>query len=89
MSYSTYLLRLPSSYYFRFHVPVELQNTIGKKELRYSLRTGAISEAKPRARLLAGKIQSLFRKLKGQTMSNEELTKIRFSPLSESMSKKP
>ena len=39
MSYSTYLLRLPSSYYFRFHVPVELQNIIGKKELRYSLRT--------------------------------------------------
>ena len=77
MSYSTYLLRLPSSYYFRFHVPVELQNTIGKKELRYSLRTGAISEAKPLARLLAGKTQSLFKKL-NKFMLDYQLTEITF-----------
>lgn len=65
MSYSTYLLRLPSSYYFRFHIPIDLQNIVGRKELRYSLRTDSKATAKPVACLLAGKIQALFNKLKG------------------------
>ncbi|MFC1494751.1 DUF6538 domain-containing protein [Thermodesulfobacteriota bacterium] len=33
-----YLIRNPHSYCFRMKVPFDLHNTIGKKELRYSLR---------------------------------------------------
>jgi len=45
-------------------VPVDLRNLIGKKELRYSLKTGSLSDAKPKARLVAGQVQWLFKKLK-------------------------
>lgn len=60
MTHSSYLIRLPSSYYFRIRVPPTLQSVVGKKEIRYSLRCGCLSEAKPKARLLAGRIQQLF-----------------------------
>lgn len=60
MCYSSYLVRLPSSYYFRYHIPPVLQSIVGRKEIRYSLRCGSLSEAKPKARLLAGRIHQLL-----------------------------
>jgi len=45
-------------------VPADLQKFVGKTELRYSLRTGYISLAKSRARLLAGLVQHYFRKIR-------------------------
>ncbi|MFC1812486.1 DUF6538 domain-containing protein [Thermodesulfobacteriota bacterium] len=45
---------------FRIKVPKDLQTQVGKKELRYSLRTGYIGLAKPKARLFAGQIQKLY-----------------------------
>lgn len=45
-------------------IPADLHETIGKKELRYSLKTGSIGEAKTRARYVAGQVQALFRRLK-------------------------
>jgi integrase len=45
-------------------VPKDLQRYVGKKELRYSLRTGYLGIAKQKARLLAGNIQYLFRYLR-------------------------
>ncbi len=41
-------------------VPQELQLYFGKKELRYSLKTGYLGDAKFKARYLAGNIQQLF-----------------------------
>lgn len=41
-------------------VPVELQGVLGKKELRYSLKTGYLGLAKSKARILAGQFQELF-----------------------------
>ncbi len=35
-----YLIRNPHSYCFRVNVPKDLQQLVGKKELRYSLKTG-------------------------------------------------
>ena len=60
-SHSSYLVKLPSSYYFRIRVPFPVQSLVGKKEIRYSLRCGSLCEAKPKARLLAGRLQQLFR----------------------------
>jgi hypothetical protein len=36
----SYLIRNRYSYGFRLRVPADLQEYVGKKELRYSLRTG-------------------------------------------------
>jgi hypothetical protein len=57
-------VRNPYSDCFRISVPQDLQPCIGKKELRYSLKTGFLSVAKSKARLLAGLCQNLFRTLR-------------------------
>lgn len=60
----TYLVRNPHSFCFRMFVPKDLHTVIGKKELRYSLKTGSIGLAKYRARIMAGIVQSVFRQLR-------------------------
>ena len=45
-------------------VPIDLQPVIGKKEFRYSLKTGYLRVANSKARLTAGWFQSLFRKIR-------------------------
>ena len=60
----SYLIRNQYSYCFRHHVPTDLQKYIGKKELRYSLRTGYLSEAKFKARFYATGVQLLFKRLR-------------------------
>jgi len=57
---ATYLIKHTSSYLFRLRVPSDLQPSFGRTELRYSLQTGRLGEAKPKARLLAGLMQCLF-----------------------------
>ncbi len=70
----TYLIRNQYSYCFRITVPKDLQTTISRKELRYSLKTGNLSKAKTMARLLAGQIQLLFRKIRrGMNLTNEQI----------------
>jgi hypothetical protein len=64
MGSPSYLVRNQYSYCFRLHVPADLQVYIGKKELRYSLQTGYLSEAKFKARLFAASIQLLFKRLR-------------------------
>lgn len=63
----SYLIRNPYSYCFRMRVPVDLQPQVGRKELRYSLKTGYLSEAKIKARILAGQVQLLFKNLRKGT----------------------
>lgn len=59
-----YLFRNPHSYCFRLGVPETLRDIVGRRELRYSLRTGRLSEARRRSRLLAGLFQQLFSQIK-------------------------
>ena len=58
--FPTYLVRNPYSYCFRMNVPKDLYSLIGRKELRYSLKTGDIGTARYKARLIAGHVQQLF-----------------------------
>ena len=62
----TYLAQNPYSYCFRIKVPKDLQKPFARKELRYSLRTGNLPEAKAKAkaRLLAGQVQLIFKWLR-------------------------
>ena len=66
-----YIIRNPYSYCFRIKVPNDIQPIIGKKELRYSLKTGYLGVAKSKARLLAGGIQRLFRHLRQRDVMTE------------------
>lgn len=61
----SYLIRNRYSYCFRIRVPADLQSTIRKTELRFSLKTGYLGIAKTKARLLAGLFQNLFSFLRG------------------------
>lgn len=75
----TYLVRNPYSYCFRIRVPKNLQKALGKKELRYSLKTGYLGLAKTKARYIAGRIQLLFISLRkgGTALSQLSNDKIR------------
>ncbi len=55
-----YLVRNHYSYCFRINVPKDLQKVVGKKELRYSLKTGYCTDAKYKARILSGQVQLIF-----------------------------
>lgn len=56
----TYLFRNSYSYCFRMRVPQDLQGVIGKKELRYSLRTGYLGSARTKSGVLAGNMKTFF-----------------------------
>ena len=56
----SYLIRNPYSYYFRIIVPKDLQKFVGRKELRYTLKTGYLGVAKQKARFVAAQVQLIF-----------------------------
>lgn len=60
----SYLIRNPYSYCFRMNVPEDLRQFVGKRELRYSLKTGYRKEARAKAFLLAGKVYIIFKVLR-------------------------
>jgi hypothetical protein len=60
----SYLVRNPYTYCFRMNVPKDLQPSVGRKELRYTLRTGYLGVAKHKARLIAGQVQLIFKYLR-------------------------
>jgi hypothetical protein len=50
-------------------VPADLRDVVGKREFRYSLKTGKLSEARQKARLLAGLIQQLFVRIRSNRLA--------------------
>jgi integrase len=74
-----YIVRNLYSYCFRLNVPVDLQRFVGKREIRYSLKTGFLGVAKARARNLAASIQLLFGTLRkgGLVLTDLDDDKIR------------
>ena len=71
----SYLIRNPYSYCFRITIPKDLQLYFGKKELRYSLKTGYLGDAKFKARYLAGNVQQLFTHLRKKKIPVDSETK--------------
>ena len=59
-----YLVRNPYSFCFRMIVPKDLRKFVGKTELRYTLRTGNLIDAKHKANFVAGQVQLIFRCLR-------------------------
>lgn len=67
-----YLVRNSYSYCFRLHVPKDLQKSVGRKELRYSLKTGYLGVARFKAQMIASQVQQIFACLRqgGRTLSD-------------------
>lgn len=60
----TYIYRHNSSYIFRIAIPRDISPHLNKKEYRYSLKTGSLSVAKFRARVIVSMIQTLFKDIR-------------------------
>lgn len=58
------MVRNPYSYCFRLSVPRDINRVIGRTELRLSLRTGSLREAKSRGRILAAVFGQLFTRVR-------------------------
>ena len=80
----SYLVRNPYTYCFRICVPIDLQRYVGKKELRYSLRTGYLGVAKHKARIIAGQVQLIFKSLR---KGNSSLMKLSDNQIQEIVQK--
>jgi len=59
-----YLIRNPYSYCFRITVPKDLQHLVGRKELRWSLKTGYLGVARGKARIIAAEVYQVFKRLR-------------------------
>ena len=60
----SYLVRNRYSYCFRIIVPADLQKIVGRKELRYTLKTGYLQAAKQKSHFISGQVLMLFRFLR-------------------------
>ena len=45
-------------------VPKDLQSIVGKTELRYTLNTGSLRQAKRKSKRISGKVKGLFEELR-------------------------
>ncbi len=77
---TSYLLQKSSGHFFRYQFPKDIKALVGKSEIRYSLRTGKLSLAKSRARMIAGKIQGIVRNIRKSSsmakLTAEQINKI-------------
>ena len=64
----SYLAQNQYGYCFRMRVPHDLQSCVGKKELKRSLETGYLPQARSRAMILGGQYKQLFRWVRLQTI---------------------
>jgi hypothetical protein len=71
----SYLARNAYSYYFRINVPRDLRPFIAKRELRHTLKTGYIGQAKHRARYLASQVHIMFGYLRSNHPMVSKLSK--------------
>jgi len=53
-------------YVYRQRVPLRLQSIVGITEIRCSLKTGSIRDAKQKAKQISANVKSLFQTLKNE-----------------------
>jgi len=49
-----------TTYYFRHSVPHDLRDSLGRSEIRMSLQTGYLTEARPKARILTSGVKQIL-----------------------------
>lgn len=70
-----YFYQHTSGYIFRYCVPQDVQNILGQREFRYSLRTGSLRVARQRADLLIMKLKSFIMEIRGGIIHNIKIIK--------------
>jgi integrase len=65
----SYLIRNPYSYCFRIIVPEDLRDIVARREIRLSLRTGRLSEAKQMAGLMGRLFKQLFTQIRNNRVA--------------------
>jgi|GEM_PF-4676049 len=66
---ANYILLRSSGYYLRYNTPKRFKEVLCKRELRYTLKTHLLSEAKRRARKLVCRIETLLEDLLKKRMN--------------------
>jgi len=59
-----YTFQRNSLYYFRYTLPPDISKVVGKRGLRYSLKTGYIKQAERKARRLAGTVEEFISEIR-------------------------
>ena len=59
-----YTFQRNSLYYFRYTLPPDISKVVGKRGLRYSLKTGYIKHAERKARRLAGTVEEFISEIR-------------------------
>ena len=77
---ASYLTKPKNVYQMRLKVPPDLHQIIGKKELRFSLRTPYKGEARKYSRAIATKIQSLFMQLRESASMSDQKRQQELTP---------
>jgi hypothetical protein len=76
-----YLVRNPYSYCVRLAVPKDLQSLVGRKELRYSLKTGCLSIARAKAQMIGAHVRQVFSYVRRERSKLVELSEDKIQEL--------
>ena len=71
---TTHLVMQGSTWYFRFMVPKDLQPRIGRTEIRRSLKTSYLKDAKPKAMRLASTMYLIIKDIRSGAQPMADLT---------------
>jgi integrase len=72
-----HLYRKGSIYYFRHVIPHDLRNSLGRSEIRISLQTGYLAEARPKARILALGVKQILTKMRNGELPMDDFDQIK------------
>lgn len=72
-----HLYRRGTTYYFRHSVPHDLREPLGRSEIRMSLGTGYLTEARPKARVLASGMKRILTKIRNGEIPMDEYGQIK------------
>lgn len=64
----SYFYQTASGYIFRYRIPEDLKELVGRVEFRYSLKTGSLRIAKRRVLQIVAYVQNTFQKLRNNIM---------------------
>ena len=66
-----------TTYYFRHVVPSALRHSLGRSEIRMSLRTGYLAEARPKARILASGVKQVLTRIRDGELPMDDFDRIK------------
>ena len=66
-----------TTYYFRHVVPNALRHSLGRSEIRMSLRTGYLAEARPKARILASGVKQVLTRIQDGELPMDDFDRIK------------